>query len=122
MVNQKQHEEHQQWESEHAMWLVDIAMWQKEHQNSEEKLLAIQDAIRQQAIDLQEHAQTIHTHQRHDHHHETIMTEAEAAASDITHQEMHLKHETEAQIHQSIKQQHKEVVVLIDKLYNILKK
>ncbi len=34
MVNQKQHEEHQQWESEHAMWLVDIAMWQKEHQNT----------------------------------------------------------------------------------------
>ena len=122
MDDQKQHEQLKQWESEHEMWLIDIAMWQKEHQSSEEKLLAIQNGIRQRGTDLQGHTQTIHAHQRHDHHRETIMTEAEDAISELTHQKMEKTHETQAKIHQDTKQQHREVIVLIDKLYNILKK
>lgn len=115
------------------MWLVDIDMWQKEHQNSEEKILGIQNTIRQHGVGLQEHSQTIRAHQHHNHQHETTMTSVEKdqsnenaaehdAASEQTHQQMQQLHEAQAKIHQDIKLQHKDVVILIDKLYNLLRK
>jgi len=123
-----EHHEHQQWDSEHAMWLADIAVWERERQEAEEKLLAIQDGIRQHGEALQEHAQIIRAHQASEYEHEVVMAAAmqdqshEVAAkgdasSQETHKQMQHVHENHASFHQKIKQQHKETMALINKLY-----
>lgn len=130
--HETEHHQHQQWDSEHAMWLDDIAVWEREYKEAGEKLLVIQDGIRQHGVALQEHAQTIHAHQARDHEHETVMAAVErdqsnetAAGGDTSREEAHKQmqhvHEKHANFHQEIKQQHKETMVLIDKLYKQIK-
>ncbi|MEH6456536.1 MAG: hypothetical protein V7749_09455 [Cocleimonas sp.] len=130
--HEQEHHQHHQWDSEHEMWLLDIAMWQKEHQQAEVKLLAIQDAIRGQAILLQEHSQTIRAHQHIDHQHETTMASVEKdqtneiaeqndEANQQTHEQMQLTHDNQAQLHEEIKFHHRGVMVLIDKVYTLIR-
>ncbi|MGK0272681.1 MAG: hypothetical protein ACI88H_003354 [Cocleimonas sp.] len=131
-LHEELHHQHQQWDSEHDMWLLDVALWQKEHQQAEVKLLAIQDAIREQAISLQEHSQTIRAHQLKDHQHETTMAsvvkdktsqiaEGQNELNQQTHEQMKHTHDIQDQLHQEIKYHHRKVMVLIDKLYEKIK-
>jgi len=130
--HEAEHHEHQQWDSEHAMRLDDIAVWDRERQEAEEKLLTVQDRIRQNGEALQEHAQTIRAHQARDHEREMALADVERdlsnenttdreVASENTHEQVQRVHENHASFHRQIKQQHKETMVLIDKLYKQVK-
>ena len=125
---EQEHDQHQLWDSENEMWLLDIDMWQKEHHLAEEKLIAIQDAIREQAVSLQEHAQTLRAHQHKIQQHESTMAsfekdpsnqvaEEKEEANQQEHKQMKKTHEIQAQLHQEIKFHHQKVMVLVDKLY-----
>ena len=127
-----EHHAHQKWDREHAMWLDDITLWHKEHQQAEEKLLTIQDSIRQQSEALQEHAQTIRAHQAREHEHEVTMADVEQnmnnkkaiehdTVSEQAHEQLQHVHENQAKLHQEIKQKHKKTIVLVEKLYKKVK-
>jgi len=127
-LHENEHHDHQQMDSEHAAWLLDITMWQKEHFKAEEKLLAIQDRIRQHGIALQEHAQTIRAHQQIEKQHEASMTAVEKdmsnenseeknAANEDAHATLEHVHENQRRLHGDIKKHHREAMVLIEKLY-----
>jgi len=130
-LHEDEHHDHKRMESEHSAWLLDIAMWQKEHFEAEEKLLAIQDRIRQHGVALQEHAQTIHAHQQEEKQHEASMSAVEKdmsnknaeeknAANEDAHVTMEYVHENQGYLHNDIKKHHREAMVLIEKLYKLL--
>lgn len=130
-LHEDEHHEHQQMDSEHAAWLLDIAMWQKEHLAAEEKLLAIQNRIRQHGVALQEHAQTIRAHQQEEKQHEASMSAVEKdmsnenaeeknVANEDAHATMEHVHENQARLHEDIKKDHREAMVLIEKLYKLM--
>jgi len=130
-LHEDEHHDHQQMESEHSAWLLDITMWQKEHFEAEEKLLVIQDRIRQHGIALQEHAQTIRAHQQKNKQHETSLSAVEkdmsnenAAEKNTTNEDAHATmgnvHENQGHLHKDIKKHHREAMVLIEKLYKLV--
>lgn len=131
-LHEDEHHDHQQMESEHALWLNEITLWQKEHQEAEEKLLAILDTVRENAVALQEHAQTIRAHQLTAHQHEATMAlvekdqtseiaEEKNETNEQAHERMAYTHKNQARLHQKIKEHHRQAMVLIEKLYKLVK-
>jgi len=122
------HQEHTQWNAEHELWLGEIALWNKEHAEALIKLDEISVAINQYSNALDEHAQVIQAHEARDHEHEKVIANAErdpssqafkeADENDTTmHQQERQVHSQHAELHNSLKRNHSEMMTLVNRLY-----
>lgn len=123
-----EHQEHTQWNSEHELWLAEIALWKKEHAEAFSKLEKIEAAISQHSDDLDEHAQVIQAHEARDHEHEEVMAKAEQDPSSkvfevaddkevAVHKQERQEHHQHAELHNTMKKHHSEMMSLVNKLY-----
>jgi hypothetical protein len=122
------HQEHTQWASEHALWLDEIEFWEKDHEQSRIKLNEIENALKQHATSIFEHAQAVQALANMDHKHEQIMTNAEQdpssekyKAADQKEIAVHNKerkiHTHHSEFHHALKTHHYKIMAMINMLH-----
>ncbi len=130
--HQDEHHDHTGWRSEHESWLTEIYLWEQEYQAAQGKLELISKALTSHGEQLQQHAQTIRLHMEVDKKHEHTLAEAEKDPTskvaeeknnpqDDEHEEMREFHKQEAMAHEKLKTEQRQAVILIEKLYKLLK-
>jgi len=125
---QAEHLDHTKWHDDHLFWITEIALWRKEARDAEAKLIAIHDAVTKHEASLQNHVKNIHAHDEADHDHEiklanlekTLEEETEENIRDqLTHQVLSELHNNRALLHQQFKNKHREILILVERLYDL---
>ena len=123
-----EHKDHLRWYSDHEFWLDEIEIWKKDHQSALEKLQAIEAAIEKHSDVLDEHAQAIHAHEKMDQQHEEVLANSELDPSSRVfeedddkeinvHEQERTEHALHAELHNSLKKNHRKMMSLISHLY-----
>jgi len=121
-------QEHTQRNSDYDLWLTEIALWKIQYAKSFDKLDEIEKVIKQHSNMLDEHAAVTHALDVRGHAHEKVISIAKQHPSIHVIEELedkenfmrkqkrqeHIKH---AELHNSMKKYHSEMMSLIDKLY-----
>jgi len=125
---QAEHHDHTRWRDDHSFWMTEIAMWRKETNDIEAKLLAIHDAVNKQGISLQDHVKNIRIHDEAVNDHEvklaslekTLQNDTEESSEDqLAHKRMSKSHKDHALLHQQFKNKHREIAILVERLYDL---
>ncbi|MEE9303951.1 MAG: hypothetical protein V3U84_09200 [Thiotrichaceae bacterium] len=130
-LHEREHHDHRQWHSDHMMWLDDIDRWQKEYQQADRSLVAIQESLRLRSEQLTKHEQAIRTHEYIDSVHEKEIARAEQDPDNpvldaISHnneegyEKMIGRHKKEAAKHQQLKEEQREIMILVAKLNKLI--
>lgn len=126
-----EHHDHQQWHNEHALWLDDIAQWEKTNTEAKEKLENIKTLLNQQTLALEEHKQSIQSHEAiaKEHEHDLSLSSQQAHEQnendegkesrepDPIHVQENEKHQQQAAFHADIKDYHRQTLALINALH-----
>ncbi len=123
-----EHQEHTQWHSDHGLWLAEVDIWKKEHTEALDKLAKIEKAISQHSNALDEHAQVVQAHEARDHEHEVVLANAEQDPTSrvfevkegeeaAVHKQEKQEHTQHAELHNTMKKHHSEMMSLVNKLY-----
>lgn len=127
-IIQSEHLDHARWRDDHLFWLAEIAMWRKETRDAEAKILAIHDAVNKHGVSLQDHVKNIRSHDEAEHDHEVKLATLEKALKDdaaessrdqLAHEIMSKSHKSQALHHQQFKNKHREIVMLVERLYGL---
>ena len=124
----RDHSEHTEWNSEHGLWLTEVSLWKRESILAQQKLSEIGTAIKLYSNALDEHAQVIEAHAATEHDHEKAMANAEKdpssevfeAADDTSaavHKQEKKEHLQHAELQNTMKQHHNELMFLVDMLH-----
>ncbi len=126
-LHKREHKDHREWHSDHEMWLDDIERWQKYYQQALLRTQSIQEKIQLQGDKLAKHAKIIRTHEYIDTVHEKEIARSEenpenkildeiSSNNEKSYEEMIAKHQQEAEIHAQLKEEYRNIMLLIAKL------
>ncbi len=125
---QAEHNDHTRWHDDHSFWMTEIAIWRKEARDAEAKILAIHDAVNKHEVSLQDHVKQIRLHDEAEHDHETKLAELEKSKKadteesrddELAHKRMSLSHKSHSLSHQQFKNKHREIMILVERLYDL---
>ncbi len=126
-LHKREHKDHREWHSDHEMWLDDIERWQKYYQQALLRTQSIQEKIQLQGEQLAKHAKVIRTHEYIDTVHEKEIARSEenpenkildeiSSNNEKSYEEMITKHQQEAEVHEQLKEEYRNIMLLIAKL------
>ena len=125
---ESEHIDHTLWRDDHSFWIAEITMWRKETRDAEAKILAIHDAVNKHGVSLQGHVKSIRSHDAAVHDHEVKLGDLEKSPEDsaeetsrdqLAHKVMSESHKSHALLHQQFKNKHREIVILVARLYDL---
>jgi len=125
---QAEHLDHTRWHDDHLFWMTEIAMWRKETHDAGAKILAVHDAVNKHGTSLQDHVKDIRSHDEAVHDHELKLATLEksfkndtdeASRDQLAHKIMSKSHKGHAQRHQQFKNKHREIIILVERLYDL---
>lgn len=127
-IIQAEHLDHTRWHDDHSFWMTEIAMWRKETNDAEAKVLAIHGAVNKHGVSLQDHVKNIRSHDKAIHNHEVKLADLEkvlkgdteeASKDQLVHKVMSKSHKGYAHRHQQFKNKHREIIILVERLYEL---
>ena len=127
-IIKSEHLDHTLWRDDHSFWMAEITMWRKETRDAEAKILAIHEAVNKHGVSLQDHVKSIRSHDAAVHDHEVKLGDLEKSPENDTeetsrdqlaHKVMSKSHKSHALLHQEFKNKHREIMVLVARLYEL---
>lgn len=122
-IQQKMHEQHEQWRRDYETWLADIDQWRKELQVGLIDIGAVDEALRRSRAAIDDHANTIWENQQRLMGHELVLSEEARLGSSKTDKEWKAAHKEQSSghvrlidVHERIKRHQHEVTAEVTRL------